>query len=96
MNGEPLSIQSVTSKLLQEISLDAYRAEKISQVKQYHVENMSATPDEAEDMLKNCQTKIQLCHSVDDVDELMKIYYGHVLKGQLYESIDVPKMFNRV
>jgi hypothetical protein len=90
MNGEPLSKQSVASKLLHEISLDAYRAEKINQVKQYHVENISARPDEAEDMLKNCQTKIKLCHSVDDVDELVKIYYGHVVKGQFYESIDVP------
>ena len=90
MNGEPLSKQSVASKLLQEIPVDAYKAEKINQVKQYHVENISARPDEAEDMLKNCQTKIKLCHSVDDVDELVKIYYGHVVKGQFYESIDVP------
>ena len=88
MNGEEEEEEEVASKLLQEVSLEAYKTETINQVKQYHVENMTANPEDAEDMLHNCQKKIRLCDNVKDVEELVKIYYGNVVKGQFYGRVD--------
>ena len=68
-------------------SIDTYKIEKINQVKQYHVENMAASsPEEAEEMLETCQSKVRLCDNVRDIDELVKIYYSNIVKGQFYGS----------
>ncbi len=64
---------------------EEYKYEKINQVKQYHVENFSAAnPQDAEEMLLKCQNKIRLCSYMDDVDEVVNMYYSNVVKGQFY------------
>lgn len=80
MDDEP---QDLASKLCQEgASLDEYKSEKINQIKQYHVENRALNPEEAEEMLKNCQNKIRMASNTLDIDELVKIYYDELVKRE--------------
>jgi len=78
---------SNAASLRDSVSLGECKAEKISQVKQYHVENKAYNPEEAEELLHNCQNKIRLCSSIEDIDELVKIFYGELVKGEFYGNL---------
>lgn len=80
---------SYVGALRENMPLSDYKTEKISQVKQYNVENKAYNPEEAEELLHNCQKKIRLCDNIDDIDELVKIFYGELVKGEFYGNTKV-------
>lgn len=65
-------------------SLHDYKLEKIHQVKQQRLNPIEGiiNEDEADEMLQNCLVKINACDNKIDIDEVIKIYYGAVIKNQ--------------
>ena len=80
---------SYVGALRENVSLSDYKIEKINQVKQYNVENKAYNPEEGEELLLNCQKKIRLCDNSVDIDELVKIFYGELVKGEFYGNTQV-------
>ena len=80
---------SYVGALRENMSLSDYKIEKINQVKQYNVENKAYNPEEGEELLLNCQKKIRLCDNSVDIDELVKIFYGELVKGEFYGNTQV-------
>jgi len=81
MAGTAMGIQD----LRQNVPMDVYKLEKIDQVKQFFAESAAlVSPREAEVALNNCQSKIRLAGSMDDIDELVKIYHDGIIRERFH------------
>lgn len=65
--------------------LNEYKAEKIYQVRQYYSELSMCIvdPEEAEQRLRNVKNKIHLSESVEDVDDVVKLFHSDLVHRQI-------------
>ena len=66
-------------------TLAEYKTEKSEQVEQYHAELNSCIVDidESDQRLRNVKNKISLSESIEDVDDVVKLFYNDLVTRQM-------------
>jgi hypothetical protein len=92
MSGDEMSEDEENTQDVSAVELAEYKAEKVSQVEQYHLDlsHCVADEEEAEQLLRNAKNKIHLSASKYDVDECVNIFYQDLVHRQFLEAGTCP------